>query len=246
MSCTQKSLFTRRHAPSFVSTFEVPKKTFVSEKTIKVLIVDDHQVLIDGIKSILSTVEDIVVVAEARRGQQALQLVEDLDIDLVLLDINMPEMDGMVTCKRLLEIRPQLKVIALTMHQEYTFIQNMLDQGAHGYLLKSSGRDEIILAIQQVHNNRSYLNSDVTTTLLEGMRRKKSSDQKRSSIRLTNRENEVLHLIVKGLTTSEIASKLFVSPTTAETHRKNLLRKLDVRNTAGLVRVAYEKKLLER
>ncbi len=210
------------------------------------LIVDDHQVLIDGIKSILNTVEDIVVVGEAQRGQQALKLVQDLEVDLVLLDINMPEMDGMETCKRLLENRPQLKVIALTMHQEYTFIQNMLDQGAHGYLLKSSGRDEIILAIRHVHNNRSYLNSDVTTTLLEGMRRKKNSDQRKSSIRLTNRENEVLHLIVKGLTTSEIANKLFVSTTTAETHRKNLLRKLDVRNTAGLVRVAYEKKLLDQ
>ena len=215
------------------------------ESHIKVMIVDDHQVLIDGIKSILTTVDDIVVVAEAQRGQQALQLVQDLEIDIVLLDINMPEMDGMETCKRLLELQPALRIIALTMHQEYTFIQNMLDQGAQGYLLKSSGREEIILAIRQVNNNLSYLNSDVTTTLLDGMRRKSHTKQPKSGIRLTNREREVLHLIVKGLTTIEIAGQLFVSATTAETHRKNLLRKMDVRNTAGLVRVAYEKKLLD-
>ncbi len=210
------------------------------------MIVDDHLVLIDGIKSILATVEDIVVVAEAQRGQRALQLVKDLEVDVILLDINMPEMDGIETCRRLLEIQPKLKVIALTMHQEYSFIQNMLDEGAMGYLLKSSGRDEISLAIRQVHKNRSYLNTEVTTTLIEGMRRKNSSPSKTSGIRLTNREKEVLALVVKGLTTSEIAAQLFVSTTTAETHRKNLLRKLDVRNTAGLVRVTYEKKLLDR
>ncbi len=215
------------------------------DEVIKVMIVDDHQVLIDGIKSILTTVQDIIPVAEARSGQAALRLIQEVDVDIILLDISMPEMDGLETCKRLLELQPKLKIIALTMHQEYTFIQNMLDQGAKGYLLKSSGRDEILLAIRQVFGDRSYLNSDVTTTLLEGMRRKRSHSEKKSGIRLTNRETEVLDLIVKGLTTSEIAAQLFVSSTTAETHRKNLLRKLDVRNTAGLVRVAYEKKLLD-
>ncbi len=209
------------------------------------MVVDDHQVLIDGIKSIINTVENIEVVAEAQSGREALDILVQVDVDIVLLDISMPDTDGFQTCKLLLSQYPHLKIIALTMHQEYTFIQNMLDQGVHGYLLKSSGRDEIILAIRQVYNNRSYLNSDVTTTLLEGMRRKNNAQQKKSSIRLTNRESEVLHLVVSGLTTSEIAAKLFVSVTTAETHRKNLLRKLDVRNTAGLVRVAYEKKLLE-
>lgn len=214
------------------------------EQVIRVIIVDDHQVLIDGIKSILGNVIDIKVVAEAQSGAQALILLEDIEVDIVLLDINMPKMDGIETCKKILELKPKTKIIALTMHQEYSFVQNMMDQGAKGYLLKSSGKEEILTAIRQVHQNKSYLNPEVFNTLLEGMRRKNNKVNKQSKIKLTNREREVLALVVSGLTTSEIAKKLFVSVTTAETHRKNLLRKLDVRNTAGLVRLAFEKNLL--
>ncbi len=209
------------------------------------MVVDDHQVLIDGIKSILQLVGDIEVVAEAQSGQKALDLLLEMDVDVVLLDINMPEMDGIQTAQLLLKQHPKLKIIALTMHQEYRFIQHMLDQGVHGYLLKSSGKEEILLAIRQVFANKSYLNAEVTRTLIEGMRRRNVEPRKKGT-KLTHREREVLNLIVAGLTTSEIAGRLFVSSTTAETHRKNLLRKLEVRNTAGLVRVAYEKNLLEK
>lgn len=212
---------------------------------VRVMIVDDHLVLIDGIKSILKKIPDIDVVAEAQSGQSALKAIENTKVDVVLLDISMPDLDGIETCGLLLKKDPDLKIIALTMHQEYRFIQNMLDQGAHGYLLKSSGRDEIVLAIRQVFANRSYLNAQVTKTLIEGVRRINQVPIKQNN-NLTPREQEVLSLIVEGLTTTEIADQLFISSTTAETHRKNLLRKLEVRNTAGLVRMAYEKNLLQK
>ncbi len=208
-----------------------------------VLIVDDHQVLIDGIKSILLNQKNIHVGGTATSGNQAIALIQELEIDLVLLDINMPGLDGIQTCGTLLKIAPSLKIIALTMHNEYAYIQKMLDMGAHGYLLKNSGKEEILLAIDQVMQNRSYFNSDVTRTIINGMKNQQRAT-KEEGIKLTKREMEVLQLITDGQTTADIAKQLFVSASTVETHRKKLLRKLEVKNTAGLVRKAFQLKLI--
>ena len=212
---------------------------------IRTLIVDDHQVLIDGITSILSPVDSIEVVASATSGQEALAKVRMLQPDVVLMDINMPEMNGIEACKKILASHPNTRIIALTMHEEYVFIRQMLDAGAHGYLLKHSGKDEIVHAIEQVYRHSSYYSSEVTKTLVEGMRRNVGRHQQKAKIHLTKREKEVLRLIVAGKTSPEIATDLYIGQSTAETHRTNLFRKLGVHNAAALVRVAIEKKLVD-
>ena len=213
---------------------------------IKVFIADDHQVIIDGISALLDSEEGIKVVGSASDGGEAVDVIRRLLPDVVLLDINMPDVDGIEACKRIVEEFPSVKVIALTMHNEYGRIERMLDNGAHGYLLKNSGADEIVLCINQVFKGRSYYSGEVTNTLLEGMRSKGSLAGRSTAIKLTSREKEVLALIVEGLTSTEIAHRLHIGTSTAETHRKNLLRKLDVNNSAGLVRVALEEKLVDR
>ncbi len=213
---------------------------------IKIVIIDDHQVLIDGIKSILSTVDHIMVTGEAVDGNAGLMAVNEKQPDVVLLDINMPDMDGIETCQLIVADHPSVKIIALTMHDDYSYIQKMMDKGAHGYLLKNSGKDEIVLAIEQVYQGRHYYSTQVTRTLIDGMRDEALKPAVKEKIKLTRREKQVLALIVEGLTSPEIADRLYIGVSTAETHRKNLLRKLDVGNSAALVRVAIDQKLIDR
>ncbi len=212
---------------------------------INILIVDDHKVLIDGIKSILADQEDIQVVAEALNGPETLRLLEQKEVDVVLLDINLPGQDGIEICKIITKSYPSVKVLALTMFNEGSFIHGMLKSGAKGYLLKNSGKDEVIAAIRSVDKGEKYFSKEVSNTLIESMmpgREKKTSG---FIPKLTRRETEILKLIVEEHTTAEIAKKLFLGLSTVETHRKNLLSKVGVRNTAGLVRVALEHKLLD-
>lgn len=218
----------------------------MEQDPIRVLVVDDHQVLIDGILAILQPVKDIHVSGFALSGLDALNLLHQDLFDVILLDINMPVMDGIVTCREIVKKYPESRIIALTMHNEFGYIQGMIDQGAQGYLLKSAGKDEIIKAIRNVYEGKTYYAEGVTNILIDGLRRKAHIlPRAGNQIKLTNREREILQLIVDGLTTHDIAENLFISVATVETHRKNLLRKLEVKNTAGLVREAYEQKLIK-
>ena len=212
---------------------------------IKVLIADDHRVLIDGIRSILSDQPDIEVVAEALTGPAVLEQLTRHEVDVVLLDINLPGKDGIETCKIITGQYPGLQVLALTMFNEGSFIHGMLKSGAKGYLLKNSGRDEVIAAIRAVHSGEKYFSREVSNTLIESMM--PGNERKSSGFipKLTRREKEILKLILEEHTTAEIAKKLFLGLSTVETHRKNLLSKVGARNTAGLVRVALEHKLLK-
>jgi len=213
---------------------------------IKVLIADDHKVLIDGIKSMLLQEETIQIVGEAANGEEVLKQMKSLEVDVILLDINMPKKDGIDTCKSVKQQHPKVKVIALTMYNEGSFIQAMLKNGASGYLLKNSGKDEIIKAIQTVYQDDTYFSEDVSkilmTSMIPGTKKVKSTD---FLPKLTRREKEILLLIIEELTTQEIANKLFVSLSTVETHRKNLLSKMGVRNTAGLVKVAFQRGMVD-
>jgi len=213
---------------------------------IKVFIVDDHQVLIDGIKFILDGKEEISIVGEALDGEMALAKMKNIEIDVVLLDINLPKKDGIETCKALLKMKPDVKVIGLTMFNEGSFIQNMLKSGARGYILKHEGKEEMIKAIKSVYAGEEYLSQEVSKTLIQSMITGKDRPNSNFIPKLTRREREILALILEEHTTAEIAGKLFLSLSTIETHRKNLLSKFGVRNTAGLVRFTVEHKLLER
>lgn len=208
---------------------------------IQVLIVDDHTLFIDGLKSMFDFVDDIVVIGEACTGTAAIEKAAQLKPDVILLDIGLPDIDGTEVCKRVKD-QQEVKIITLSMHEEHTFITRMLDSGASGYLLKNAKKDQVIEAIREVHSGGTYYSKEITDILLTGM---KAASQPEEPL-ISRREHEVLKLIVYEYTTSEIAEKLFISMNTVESHRSNLLTKLKVKNTAGLVRVALEKNLISK
>ena len=211
---------------------------------IKCLIVDDHQVLIDGIKAIFDYSESIEISAEALNGKDAIEKVRENEIDVVLLDINLPDLSGFDVCKALKSEDKDITIIALTMHSEAGYITKMVKAGVDGYVLKNTGKKEMELAIQSVINGKRYFSQEVTDKLLAGMQQAKKPRTSDFIQKLTRREKEILQLIVEELTTEEIAQKLFIGKTTVASHRNSLLRKLNAKNTAGLVKAAYEFGLL--
>lgn len=209
-----------------------------------ILIVDDHQIVLDGLRSLLEAYKDIDIIEEASSGDDALKKVYEGNIDIVLLDINLPDKNGFEVCKEIKNYNKNVKVIALTMHGDAGYLSKMLKMGVDGYLLKNAGREEIITAITTVTEGSQYFSKEVINNMLlekAQVQKKKTPDfiQK-----LTRREKEVLQLIVEEFTTDEIAEKLFISSTTVISHRQSLLRKLNAKNTAGLVKAAYEFNLL--
>lgn len=213
------------------------------KSAIRILLVDDHQMFIDGLAAIFSDVDEIQVVGKCLNGTEALEQCQRADPYVVLLDINLPDMDGVEVCKKITTTHPNIKVIALTTHSEGSFISSMLNNGAKGYVLKNSNKEILQQAIKAVHRGETFLGKEVTEALIQGMM-PENKQSRAHTPKLTRREKEVLALIVEEYTTQEIANKLFISLNTVETHRKHLLHKLNVRNTAGLVRFAMEHNLL--
>lgn len=212
-------------------------------KKITILIVDDHKIVRDGIRSLIEAEEKLVIIGEASNGKEAIQASRHIIPDLIIMDINMPDMDGIEASKIIKKEYPQIKILALTMVVDPHHIQNMIESGASGYILKSSTREELIEAILEVNQGRVYFSDEATKAILEEMvnpNLKKPS----SRFEITKREKDVLKLIVDEYTNQEIASKLFISVRTVDTHRRNLLQKTGAKNTAGLVKFAIENKLV--
>jgi DNA-binding NarL/FixJ family response regulator len=217
----------------------------MENKIITVLLVDDHKIIRDGIKSLLEGVENIKIVGEASNGVEAIEFFKKQPADVVIMDIRMPEMSGIETTQYLTQNYPNVKVLALTMHDEEAFIYKMLNAGASGYLLKNVGKEEFVTAIQKVYKGDNYFSLDLATKMITNMVLTKSSDTsneviENEELQLTKREIEVIKLIAEGLTSQEIADKLFISPRTVDTHRRNLLQKLNVKNTAELIKFAIK------
>jgi DNA-binding NarL/FixJ family response regulator len=202
---------------------------------IQIFIVDDHPMVIEGLRNMLSQIPDLEIKGHAATAASCLGYFVRNDADVVLLDINLPDQNGIEVCKQLLKRKPGLKIIALTNHEQLTYLQGMKDAGAKGYLLKNASADQIESALNRVMDGReSWLgNPDLKDTFAQ-----------QNDLFLTRREIEVLRHIAAGMTNQEIADKLFVSVTTIDSHRKNLIAKLQVKNTAALVSTAYEKKIL--
>lgn len=211
---------------------------------INILIADDHQIFIDGLKSLLNDVKDFEILAEANNGKQVIEALNQKQIDVAILDVNMPEMNGIETTKYISKHFPTVKVLMLTMHNRKEFIVELIAAGASGYLLKNCNKKELTDAIIALSQDKDYFSREVTDTVIESLKQIKRGEL-HPAAELSKRELEVLQLISNELTTKEIAQKLFISENTVETHRKNLITKLNVRNTAGLVRYAIEKKLIE-
>jgi DNA-binding NarL/FixJ family response regulator len=223
-----------------------------AQNEIKVILADDHQMIRDGIKSLLED-EAIKIVGEANNGEKVLELLQEKTADLVIMDINMPEMDGIEATKQIVKKHSGVKVLALSMFDDESYIVNMLEVGAAGYILKNTGQEELVKAITAVADGENYFSDKVSSKLLNQFIKNKGQPTSGSSNKnrdapvehLTKREKEVLKLIAEENTNKEIAEKLFISPRTVDTHRRNLLQKLNVKNTAGLVRYAMKHDILE-
>lgn len=210
---------------------------------IRVLLADDHKVLLDSMESMLESVEDIFCIGAVSNGQEVLSFLAKHTVDVILMDINMPLLDGLATTLRVKEDYADVKVIALTMLDQGSFIQQMLRNGASGFLLKNSGKDEVLNAIRAVSVGGQYLGPEATQLLIDNM--KGESAMKRSFMpQLTRREKEVLGHVSNGMSSQKIADELHISFNTVESHRKNLLTKFGARNGAELVRMAAERGLL--
>jgi len=204
------------------------------------MIADDHQMFVDGVKAILSQIENLEVIGEANDGEALLKLIAVNPPDVVLMDMNMPALNGLETTKIIVERYPSVKVIMLTMHDSSDYIQRLIKAGANGYVLKNTGKEELKLAIETVHAGDSYYSKEVTQRIMDAMNRKKEVQTNVMNVELTEREMDVLKLIAAEMTTNEIADKLCISSHTVETHRKNLISKLQVRNSMGLVKYAMQ------
>lgn len=210
---------------------------------IKLFIVDDHQVVIDGISSILSDEETISFVGSALNGADALEALgsHDLEVDVILMDINMPKMDGIEVVKQLRARGDNRRVLVLTMHNNAQFTKQLIQLGVEGCILKNAGKKELLHALEEVHGGGRYFGKDVTENLFVSIQKVNDAVE---DVQLTRREIQIMQLIAKEYTTNEIAEELAVSSHTVDTHRKNIISKLGVKNIAGLVKFAYENDLI--
>jgi DNA-binding NarL/FixJ family response regulator len=206
------------------------------KKTIKVLLADDHRIFLDGLRAILKKEKDIRIDAEATSGDEVLQQLRLHEIDVVVLDIEMDGKNGIETAIEIRALYPYIRILMLTMHADGERIDKSLSVPVDGYILKNKGADQLVEAILQLHNGRTYFNPEISEALVRFRR----SKAKEKDVKLTPREWEVLHLIAKEYTTPLIAETLFIAQSTVETHRRNLIGKLGVKGTLGLVKWAVE------
>ena len=204
------------------------------------LLVDDQAIFMDGIESLLAGMAEVRVVGKAHNGRDALGLVTTLQPDLVLMDINMPHMDGIEASKRMRKASPDTRVIVLSMYSHREFVLELLDSGVGGYLLKTAGKEELLTAIRTVAAGRQYIAEELRA-LAQRPDRTAGREGELKYGPLTSREVQIVRLILQERTSQEIADHLFLSPATVETHRRNILHKLDCRNIAGLVKYAMER-----
>ncbi len=205
----------------------------------KILLVDDHAIVADGLQALLHAVEGLEVVDKLTAGDFALAYLKQAPVDVMITDYAMPDMDGLTLVKKAKAIKPDLKIIVLSMHDEVAMICEMLTAGVDGYVLKKYAQQELVNAIQTVEKGRQYFSAEVNKALLSAL-----LPQEMPENQVTERELEVLRLLAQELTSKQIAAQLFISERTVETHRKNLMRKTGANNGIGLMRYAYAKKLL--
>lgn len=202
---------------------------------IKLLIADDHQIVIDGIRAILDSEPAIQIVMECMNGKEVLHFLSSgQKADIVLLDINMPEMDGIDCASNIKRDWPDTRILILTMYNDPQLIKKMMEVGVDGFVLKNTGKTELLEAMDQLMKGQTYFGQNVTQSLAKSFVRQEPEYK----VQLTRREKEVLKLLFDGLTSSDIAERLYISSHTVDSHRKNLLSKFNAKNTTSLLREA--------
>ena len=212
---------------------------------IRVLLADDHKIFRDGVRSILEKEKDMEVVDEAANGAEVIEKIENLAIDVLVLDIDIGKPNGIEITEMVSKKHPDVKILILSMMGLHDFVIQALEKGAIGFLLKNTGKDEVLTAIRSVSKGDSYFSREVSAILIEQLHKPSSARKKNRDIPLSVREIEVLKLIAQEFSNPEIAERLFISIRTVDTHRRNLLEKLGAKNTAGLVKFAIQKGLVD-
>jgi DNA-binding NarL/FixJ family response regulator len=221
-----------------VSDRELKGRSFMS---IKVLLADDHKIMREGLRSLIEKEADIKVVAEAAGGRTAVMLATEVSPDVVIMDITMPDLNGIEATQQIISKAPNIKVLALSMHSDDYFVAGMLKARASGYLPKDCAAKELVQAIRAVIEGETYLSPKVASVVVQGYRRVLSKDRVTSAAELTAREREVLQLLAEGETSKRIAARLQVSVKTVEAHRQKIMDKLNIRTIAGLTKYAIQK-----
>lgn len=211
----------------------------------KILIVDDHDITLHGLSKYIEKIENTEIIGMVKSGDEALDLIRENKPDLVFTDVDMPIMDGVELLKIIRKDFVNIKVIACTMHIQLWVIQKLLHNGINGIISKQSLKIDISKAVEGAISGQAFYSSDIYEAVLEIMKKPADYFSKFDELDLTKREKQVLQLISEELTTVEIAKKLFLSPNTVETHRKNLFLKFGVKNVAGLIKKAMERQLIE-
>ncbi|MGM0666185.1 MAG: response regulator [Bacteroidota bacterium] len=209
---------------------------------IKILLADDHQLFRNGLKILLDAFDDFEISGEAVNGEEVLRIIENTNCDVVLMDIDMPVMDGIEATRRAIEINPGIKIIALSMYGEEEYYHRMVEAGAKGFILKDSDINEVKDAIITVYNGATWFSQELLQNVI---RRIKSRETETSHANLSKREKEILLKICEGLSNQEIADTLFISKRTVDKHRANLLGKTQSKNTASLILYAIKNKIIE-
>jgi len=212
-------------------------------KKIRLLLADDHTIVREGLRSLIDSAEDMEVVGEVGDGRAALKKVEEIELDIVLMDIRMPGLNGIEATRQIKKHFPDVKVLILSMHPDDEYVLEALRAGASGYILKQAAHEELFTAIRAAYRNDVFLSPSVSKKVVETYIQSNKSVIMESSVldKLTQREREVLQLIAEGKSSKEISSLLFISPNTVETHKAHLKEKLGLRKTADLIRYAYRK-----
>lgn len=223
--------------PSLTSQYRTMDK-------IKIIVADDHQVIIDGMEAIINNTDNLSFVGGALNGHQVIEAVEDRPVDIVLMDINMPEMDGLECTSYLNKHYPNIRVIALSMHDNPRLAKRMIKNGAFGFLLKNSSKENILKAIAEVSNGKNFFDPQLMSAFFDAGNRKSSSSFAKKDL-LTKREIEIIQLICQEKTTGEIADELSISTHTVESHRANILLKLELKNSVGLAKWAIQNEVYE-
>lgn len=212
---------------------------------ISILIADDHPLIAEGVKNSLnSSVFNVVKIVD--NGKKAIEYFTKHKVDIILLDLDMPVLNGIETSKKLILDYPDIKIAILSMHQEAAIIKELMQIGVKGYMLKTIPKEELNFALTKINNGEQYFNADITNALLENKSTSHSTLKKQSPLvdTLTAREKEIIKLLSEGFTNSQIGEQLFISARTVDTHRTNLMRKLDLHNVASLVRFAFQNRII--